>query len=214
MASVHAEASRLANAIESELTRLGRWSSERPPDEAFVDMSAFGMNTLTPEQWLQFVLVPRVREVVHDNGSFPESSSVSVWATRNFDGDPEADALLALLRDFDALFDGDAAARDATPDSDDDGPPSPDTKLTRLTARLVLRLAQLPGVKSAYLAQLYFPSTEQLTTPVLGLDLDGPFAVDALASFPKDDPFVAMALADDAISRLLRLGAPFYTRDT
>lgn len=212
MSKLHERAETLADAIEAELVRLGRWSTQRPPDETFVDMGAFGMKTLAPEQWLQFVLLPRVREVVKEQGEFPDSSNVAVWATRNFDGDPDADVLLGLLSDFDALFEDAGFDRDARPPSDDGASPGPDPKLTRLTARLVERLSQLPTVKSAYLAQLYFPNTDQLTTSVLGLELNGPLAVDALSSFPKDDPFVAMVLADDAISRLLRMGTPFYTR--
>ncbi len=212
MSMLHERAEKIADEIQAELVRLGRWSAQRPPDEKFVDMGAFGMKTLAPEQWLQFVLLPRVREVVKEKGEFPESSNVAVWAMRNFDGDPDADHLQSLLRDFDALFEDAAFDRTAPPPSDDGALPGPDPKLTRLTARLVRLLSQLPAVKSAYLAQLYFPSTDQLTTPVLGLELDGPLAVDAFVSLPKEDPFVAMVLADDAISRLLRLGTPFYAR--
>ncbi len=212
MPKLHERAEKLADEIEAELVRLGRWSAQRPPNEKFVDMGAFGMKTLAPEQWLQFVLLPRVREVVKEKGEFPESSNVAVWAMRNFDGDPDSDHLQSLLSDFDALFEGAAFDRDAPPSSDAAESPGPDPKLTRLTARLMRLCPQLHAVKSAYLAQLYFPSTDQLTTPVLGLELDGPLAVDAFVSLPKDDPFIAMVLAEDAISRLLRLGTPFYTR--
>ena len=68
-------------------------------------MGPFGMNTLAPEQWLQFVLIPNVRRIIDERKPFPRSSSVGVWATRNFDGDPHAARLLELLRAFDALFD-------------------------------------------------------------------------------------------------------------
>jgi uncharacterized protein YqcC (DUF446 family) len=213
-AKLLAKASRLADAIEAELRKLGRWSAQRPPDEKFVDMGAFGMNTLSSEQWIQFVLVPRVREVVKDKGELPTSSSVAVWATRNFDGDPDADHLLSLLRDFDALFDDGDGGPGRREDDEPPGPSGGDPKLGRLTARLTQHLATLPTVKSAYLAQLFFPATEQLTTPILGLELDGPIAPDAFAGLPPEDPFIAMVVADDAVSRLLRLGAPFYTRQS
>ena len=90
--------------IEEELRRLGRWQSEPLAAEKFDNMGAFGMNTMVPEQWLQFVLIPAVKQIIDGRKSFPGSSEVSVWATRNFDGDPDAGRLLTILREFDALF--------------------------------------------------------------------------------------------------------------
>lgn len=213
-ATLHAKAAVLADAIEAELTRLGRWSAQRPPDEKFVDMGAFGMKTLSPEQWLQFVLLPNVRDIITQKGEFPSESNVSVWATRNFDGDPDADTLLSLLRDFDALFGrgGEPFDKNAPPRSEGPPAPAPDPTLARLRARLAARLADLPSVQSAYIAQLFFPATDQLTTPLVGLLLSGPISADAFAGMPPEDPFIAMPLAEDAVSRLLRMGTPFYVK--
>jgi uncharacterized protein YqcC (DUF446 family) len=57
-------------------------------------------------QWLQFVFVPNVRRIVETEGQFPASSSVGAQAVREFDGDPNADALISRLSEFDALFGG------------------------------------------------------------------------------------------------------------
>ncbi len=86
-------------------------------------------------------------------------------------------------------------------------------KLARFVARLVARLGQLPAVQAAYVGQLFFPTTEQLTTPVLGLVLDGALAPGAFAPLGSDDPLVIMVIGDDAVSRLLRAGSPVYTRE-
>ncbi|MDP3231662.1 MAG: YqcC family protein [Myxococcales bacterium] len=83
----------MSRAVEAELRHLGRWAASRPHPEDFVDIGPFGMRTLTPEQWLQFVLIPRVHDVVNGKGEFPAESSVSTWAARNFDGDPDAGAV-------------------------------------------------------------------------------------------------------------------------
>jgi len=206
---LHAKAGAIADAIEAELTRLGRWSSQRPSEDKFVDMGAFGMKTLAPEQWIQWVLVPRVRDIVREKGDFPSESNVSAWAVKNFDGDPDADQLLKLLGDFDALFE--RFDRHAPPKSEPPKP-TPDPKLERLRDRLTKHLATLPSVQSAYIAQLFFPATEQLTTPILGLHVSGPISADAFAGFPPEDPFIVMIVAEDAVSRLLKMGTPFYTR--
>ena len=89
--------------IEAELKGLGRWGG-RPPDSAFENMGPFGMKTMAPEQWIQWVLIPRVREIIETKGEFPSTSEVSVWAVRNFDGDEDAGRLCMLLAQLDCLF--------------------------------------------------------------------------------------------------------------
>lgn len=95
---------KLINDIEAELKRINRWSDTPLPEEKFIDMGAFGSKTMPFEQWLQFVLIPRVHSIVTSGGNFPSSSSVAAFAYRNFDGDDEAEQLCALLAEFDALF--------------------------------------------------------------------------------------------------------------
>lgn len=93
-----------ADEIESELKRLSRWSQHPLPDEAFEDMGAFGSNTMSFEHWLQFVLIPRIREIIDDHGNFPVGSYVASYAIRYFDGDSQADTLLNILHQLDELI--------------------------------------------------------------------------------------------------------------
>ena len=62
------------------------------------------MDTMTFTQWLQFIFLVRVREAVASN-EFPSSSDVGAQAVHEFDGYTEADRLVTLLSEFDALFD-------------------------------------------------------------------------------------------------------------
>lgn len=94
-----------AAAIEAELRRLGWWSEQPPADDALRDPGPFGMRSLSPEQWLQFVLIQRVREAAAGLNSFPRASNVAAWAVRELGACPEdCSALQKLLREFDALF--------------------------------------------------------------------------------------------------------------
>ena len=98
------QAGRCIDLIEQEMQRIGLWQAGplRPGQMNF--KQAFAMDTMTFAQWLQFVFVPRVREAVAAN-SFPSASNVGAQAVREFDGDPNADHLVELLSEFDALFD-------------------------------------------------------------------------------------------------------------
>jgi uncharacterized protein YqcC (DUF446 family) len=72
--------------IERELRSLNAWQSNRPADEAFESGTAFFADTMTFYQWLQFVLLPRVRKIIEKHGTFPPESSVGAYAVRELDG--------------------------------------------------------------------------------------------------------------------------------
>jgi uncharacterized protein YqcC (DUF446 family) len=89
------------NAIEAEMKRIGMWSVAPPPPEAFEFRAAFAMDTMPFVHWLQFIFIPRVREIMAAEGDFPTSSQVGAQAVREFDGINEASGLVSLLSDFD-----------------------------------------------------------------------------------------------------------------
>jgi uncharacterized protein YqcC (DUF446 family) len=93
-----------ANEIEAELKRLNRWSETPLPEEKFENMGAFGSETMAFEQWIQFVLIDRIHEIVKGEGAFPSESNVGVYAVREFDGDLEAGTLIQLLSELDAMI--------------------------------------------------------------------------------------------------------------
>jgi uncharacterized protein YqcC (DUF446 family) len=90
--------------IESEMKRMGLWQSEPLRPEQYEFRQAFAMDTMAFSQWLQFIFVPRVRGIIAAGGQFPSKSQVGAQAVREFDTLPEADKLMSLLSEFDALF--------------------------------------------------------------------------------------------------------------
>jgi uncharacterized protein YqcC (DUF446 family) len=101
---LHALIGAKAMAIEEELRWLNRWQSDSLPAEKFENMGAFGSNTMAFEQWLQFILIPRIHEIVKDRDEFPSGSMLATYAVRAFDGDNEAAHLQKLLYDIDQLI--------------------------------------------------------------------------------------------------------------
>lgn len=89
--------------IENELMGLGEWQPLPPDPAVFVNMGAFGSNTMPFTTWLQFVFVPNVKEIISTQGVFPGSSSVATYAYRNLE-EQRYDRLNALLGEFDSLF--------------------------------------------------------------------------------------------------------------
>jgi len=103
MNSRYKQVEKQINRIEEELKRIGRWQFDPLPDTAFENMGAFGSKTMVLEQWLQFVLIPNVRQIIESGGAFPAKSEIAIFAVRNLDGD-EVETLLKLLSEFDGLF--------------------------------------------------------------------------------------------------------------
>jgi uncharacterized protein YqcC (DUF446 family) len=92
-----------ADEIENELRRLNRWQHLPLSSKKFENIGAFGSNTMTFEQWIQFVLVPRLDHIVLNKGELPADSMLATYAVRVFDGDPDASNLIGLLTELDEL---------------------------------------------------------------------------------------------------------------
>ena len=90
--------------LEMELKRLERWQNTPLPKEMVDSMGAFGENTMTFEQWLQFVLIARIQQIVTDHDEFPSGSMLATYAVRAFDGDQDASQLHQILNDLDHLI--------------------------------------------------------------------------------------------------------------
>ncbi len=106
MLDVHQQAENIVDRIEAELKALQRWESEPLAREQYEDMGAFGSNTMSFVQWLQFVLIPRIREIVREREDLPDGSMLAAYAIREFDGDPNCGQLHDLLYELDELANG------------------------------------------------------------------------------------------------------------
>lgn len=90
--------------IVTEMKQIGFWQDEPLQPEQYDFRSAFAMDTMSFSQWVQFIFVPRVGQILESQGTFPTRSQVGVQAIREYDGVPEAAHLVELLCAFDALF--------------------------------------------------------------------------------------------------------------
>ncbi|MBX9599784.1 MAG: YqcC family protein [Bryobacteraceae bacterium] len=88
--------------IEAELKRIGLWSSDPIPEDAYTYRGAFAMDTMSFEQWLQFVLLPSLREIAAENGRFPKATGFGQRAIIEFDGLDNGDRLIELLGELEA----------------------------------------------------------------------------------------------------------------
>lgn len=94
----------IADRLEAELRRLGAWGDAPLPPAKMQFTRAFGGDTMAFEQWIQFVLVARLRDIAASGGPLPPSSNLAAYAVREFDGrEDQMATLIDLLRAVDDL---------------------------------------------------------------------------------------------------------------
>jgi len=88
--------------IESELRKLGLWSQIPPTEQALASDQPFCVDTLTLSQWLQFIFLPTLYQLMESNGDLPQRCGVAPMAEEYFRGSQLAtDALIAALYQLD-----------------------------------------------------------------------------------------------------------------
>ncbi|WP_341503477.1 YqcC family protein [Gallaecimonas sp. GXIMD4217] len=93
-------------AIEMEMQVQGLWSDEEPAEEALASTQPFCVDTLAFEQWVQFVMLPKLKVMVQQ-GQAPSNISVCPMAEESWKEHGERlDPLLDLFADVDELLSG------------------------------------------------------------------------------------------------------------
>ena len=92
----------LADEIEAEL-KVSGWISDPPSEEVILSGGAFGYRAVAFETWLQVIFIARLRQVASGELSIPETSSVAVQATREWDGVPGRERLFELISEVDRI---------------------------------------------------------------------------------------------------------------
>jgi uncharacterized protein YqcC (DUF446 family) len=99
------ECARLLGAIQHELMRLDCWAAMPPSVERFASTLPFCVDTLSIEQWLQFVFLPRMQALLDAGSELPRGSGLADYAEVCFrEQMAERRELIGILRAMDALL--------------------------------------------------------------------------------------------------------------
>lgn len=91
--------------IERELRQLGWWSAHPPSDEALASCEPFCVDTLDFAQWLQWIFLPRMKELLESGAGLPSVSGIRAMADVVYRERPlEVRELLMTLERFDQLI--------------------------------------------------------------------------------------------------------------
>lgn len=87
--------------IEAEMRRLQLWSSTPPSPRALRSNQPFCIDTLEFTEWLQFIFLPRMKDLVEQGETLPAVSGIAPMAEEHFNARPENGA--QLIRELETI---------------------------------------------------------------------------------------------------------------
>ncbi len=95
--------------IEGEMRRIELWSDSLPEPEALLSQEPFCVDTLGFEEWVQWLLLPRLELMAQQRLPLPGNSLIAPMAEEAFKHLPaDTDQLLQLIDQLDRTLNGTA----------------------------------------------------------------------------------------------------------
>ncbi len=101
----HPQLQQLLQRLETELRAQSLWQESPPSATALASTQPFCVDTLTLPQWLQFIFLPRLLQLISNAQPLPTSCSIAPMAEEYFKADAtDRKKLIAVLAHIDALL--------------------------------------------------------------------------------------------------------------
>lgn len=92
-------------AIEQSMRELALWQLTPPEAQAFASTEPFCVDSMLAEEWLQWVLLPRMHALLDANAPLPTRFAITPYFEEALkDKQPNCLPLLALLQRLDSLL--------------------------------------------------------------------------------------------------------------
>jgi len=72
--------------VEAQLRQLGQWDKIPPSTEALASQEPFCVDTLTLPQWLQFIFLPTLYQMLEEEQPLPQRCGIAPMAEEFFRG--------------------------------------------------------------------------------------------------------------------------------
>jgi uncharacterized protein YqcC (DUF446 family) len=104
---MHTDVAAVLIDVEAELRRLDLWQSQPPSAQALASQEPFAIDTLSLPEWLQFIFLPTMYQLIGVRAELPAQCGIAPMAEEYFrDKKLAAAALLDALKGVDTLLSG------------------------------------------------------------------------------------------------------------
>ena len=94
----------LLERLESVMREAGIWESQSPGAAALASTEPFAIDTLSCNQWLQWIFIPRMKKLVAQKAALPAQFEISPYVEEAMKDQQGSMAVLAVTRELDHLF--------------------------------------------------------------------------------------------------------------
>ena len=92
-------------ALEREMRSQGRWEDQPPDEQALASTQPFAVDTLTFDQWLQWLFLPRLHEMLAMQLPLPSNCAVCPMAEEVYGyDDAGGERLRVIIAEIDVLL--------------------------------------------------------------------------------------------------------------
>lgn len=95
---------RLLDKLETVMREAQLWETESPDPAALASTEPFAIDTLTCSQWLQWIFIPRMKQLVALNAPLPTQFEISPYVEEAMKAQLGSMAVLSVTREFDHLL--------------------------------------------------------------------------------------------------------------
>ena len=90
--------------LELQLKASSLWSTSQPSASAMASTAPFACDTLSFEQWLQFIFMPKMRQLIITHSPLPTEMAIAPMAEQVWQNQPDKHVIINLLVKFDHLL--------------------------------------------------------------------------------------------------------------
>ncbi len=81
---VYQQLASLLEDVDHQLLAMDLWQQQSPPAQALASTEPFAVDQLSFSQWLQFVFLPRMQQMVEAQSPLPDNCSIAPMAEEFF----------------------------------------------------------------------------------------------------------------------------------
>ncbi|OOF69755.1 YqcC family protein [Rodentibacter caecimuris] len=91
-------------ALQETMQQVGLWQEIPPEQSAFMSQEPFALDTMSAEEWLQWIFIPRMLALLDSGADLPSQIAISPYIEEALKEFCELETLLMVLRKIEDLL--------------------------------------------------------------------------------------------------------------
>tara|TARA_R110002167_G_C12684720_1_gene651807 strand:- start:1419 stop:1742 length:324 start_codon:yes stop_codon:yes gene_type:complete len=100
----HVEVEILIIKLEQSLRDAMLWSSSKPSNQALQSMVPFAFDSMPFEQWLQFIFIPKMSEIIRSKKTLPNNLKILPMAEQSLGTADNRREVIEVIKQIDLIF--------------------------------------------------------------------------------------------------------------